>query len=424
MRKLWLTLVICVLLIATMSSLVGAQEEITLRISWWGSQERHDRTMAVIELFEERYPHITIEPEFAGWGDYWDRIATQAAGRNLPDVYQQDMQYIDLYSSRGMLEDLNPYVESGALDTTYIADAEISGGMIDGKLFGINLGSNALVAIYDPAMFAQAGVEAPGPEWTWDDYVEIGRKIKAELGVPFAPGLPGNMFHAFQHVLRQNDLLFYAPDGKSLGFDDDQLLTDLLQLELDLVNEGVLATPAVRDEVNSLEDELMITGDAATVWHWSNAIVAVTAAADRPLGMITLPKAKDQVREGLYIKPSMFFSAAESSPNKDAAVMFIDFFINDVEANKILFAERGVPISSYVREELEPLLTDVQIQMFNYLDLAAQHSSAIDPPEPPGHPEVLRLIEDIESMVLHGASTPAEAAKMFRQEANRILRSQ
>ena len=57
MRKLWLTLVICVLLIATMSSLVGAQEEITLRISWWGSQERHDRTMAVIELFEERYPH-------------------------------------------------------------------------------------------------------------------------------------------------------------------------------------------------------------------------------------------------------------------------------------------------------------------------------------------------------------------------------
>ena len=150
-------------------------------------------------------------------------------------------------------------------------------------------------------MFAQAGAEPPGPEWTWDDYVEIGRKIKAELDVPFAPGLPGNMFHAFQHVLRQNDLLFYAPDGKSLGFDDDQLLADLLQLQLELVNEGVLATPAVRDEVNSLEDELMITGDAATVWHWSNDIVAVTAAADRPLGMITLPKAKDQVREGLYI---------------------------------------------------------------------------------------------------------------------------
>ena len=73
----------------------------------------------------------------------------------------------------------------------------------------------------------------------------------------------------------------------------------------------------------------------------------------------------------------MFFSVAETSPHKELAVEFIDFFINDVEANKILFAERGVPISAKVREGLEPLLTDVQVQMFNYLNLITQHSSAI-----------------------------------------------
>ena len=94
-----------------------AQEKIVLRVSWWGSQGRHDRTLAAIELFEQKYPHITIEPEFAGWDNYWERIGAQAAGRNLPDVFQQDMQYLDLYSSRNMLADLQPYVDSGAIDT-------------------------------------------------------------------------------------------------------------------------------------------------------------------------------------------------------------------------------------------------------------------------------------------------------------------
>ena len=224
-------------------------------------------------------------------------------------------------------------------------------------------------------------------------------------------------------MLRQNRYPFYAPDGSGLGWNDDSLLEDFFALELQLYKEGLFASPALRDEISSVEQDLLVTRQAATAWAWSNQIVAMSLAADRPLGLITLPKAKDQVKEGLYIKPSMFFSVAESSPHKDAAVLFIDFFTNDIEANKILMAERGVPISAKVREALEPFLTDVQIKMFEYLNLVSQHSSPIDPPEPAGHPEVNRLLDDLQSMVLHEVITPAEAAKNFRQEATRILRS-
>ena len=150
-------------LLVGISSIGVAEEQIVLRVSWWGSQGRHDRTLAAIELFESKYPHITIEPEFAGWENYWERIAAQAAGRNLPDVFQQDMQYLDLYGSRGMLLDLGPYVESGAIDITYISESELAGGMLNGKLLAINLGSNAMVGIYDPELFTQAGIEPPGP---------------------------------------------------------------------------------------------------------------------------------------------------------------------------------------------------------------------------------------------------------------------
>lgn len=423
MKRTLAVILLASLLVGVLAVGSAAEEEIVLRVSWWGSQGRHDRTLEVIELFESKYPHITIEPEFAGWENYWERIAAQAAGRNLPDVFQQDMQYLDLYGSRGMLLDLGPYVESGAIDTTHISDSELAGGMLNGKLLAINLGSNAMVGIYDPELFAQAGIEPPGPEWTWDDYLELGRTVVDKLGIHWATQFPGNFFHAFHHVLRQHGYPFYAPDGSGLGWDDDKLLEDFLALELQLYKEGVFASPALRDEISSVEEDLLVTRQAATAWAWSNQIVAMSLAADRPLGLITLPKAKDQVKEGLYIKPSMFFSVAESSPHKDAAVLFIDFFTNDVEANKILMAERGVPISSAVREALQPYLTEVQVQMFEYLDLASQHSSAIDPPEPAGHPEVNRTLDDLQSMVLHEEITPAEAAKRFRQEATRILRT-
>lgn len=45
----------------------GDQEEITLRIAWWGDQTRHDLTNEVIEMFTEQNPHIKLEPEYASW---------------------------------------------------------------------------------------------------------------------------------------------------------------------------------------------------------------------------------------------------------------------------------------------------------------------------------------------------------------------
>lgn len=59
------------------------------------------------------------------------------------------MQHLDLYGSRGMLLDLTSYIDSGAIDATYISDSELAGGMLDGTLYAINLGSNAMVGIYD-----------------------------------------------------------------------------------------------------------------------------------------------------------------------------------------------------------------------------------------------------------------------------------
>ena len=76
--KLLVALALAALLLPSL--LAAAQDQTEVRISWWGSQNRHDRTIATIELYEELNPDIDIVYEFQGWGDHWTKLATQAAG--------------------------------------------------------------------------------------------------------------------------------------------------------------------------------------------------------------------------------------------------------------------------------------------------------------------------------------------------------
>ncbi|MCH1932529.1 extracellular solute-binding protein, partial [Shewanella sp. A25] len=63
-----------------------SEEAVTLRVTWWGGDSRHPLTQEAIEAFEEKHPNIKVEGAFADWGGYWDKLATQTAGGNAPDI--------------------------------------------------------------------------------------------------------------------------------------------------------------------------------------------------------------------------------------------------------------------------------------------------------------------------------------------------
>src|SRR5215470_2774311 len=56
-----------------------AQADTRLRMFWWGSKERAERTEKANQLFQKNHPGIAIAGETLGWTDYWPRVATQAA---------------------------------------------------------------------------------------------------------------------------------------------------------------------------------------------------------------------------------------------------------------------------------------------------------------------------------------------------------
>src|SRR5688572_13127334 len=120
----------------------AAQSDVRLRMFWWGSRERAERTDKTNKLFQEKNPGLTVTGETLGWTDYWPRLATQTAGRNAPDIIQMDYRYIYEYARRGALLPLDQYVAKG-LNLSDFSEAAIDSGKVDKKIFGVSLGLNS-----------------------------------------------------------------------------------------------------------------------------------------------------------------------------------------------------------------------------------------------------------------------------------------
>ena len=96
-------LAIAIALVMVLS--MTAFAEIELRAAWWGGQERHNNTMAAMDAYAEANG-IKIGYEPNSWSSYFETLATQSVGKNLPDILQMSTTDIINYATNGQIVDL------------------------------------------------------------------------------------------------------------------------------------------------------------------------------------------------------------------------------------------------------------------------------------------------------------------------------
>ena len=121
---------------------------------------------------------MQINAQFADWTGYWDKRSAMDAGGNMPDVVQMDYSYIEQYVAAGLLESFNPYIESGAMDTSMIPQSIIESGAVDGECYAISLGTNTTAMFYTKTLTDSLGIEVP-VHTTFDDIADIGVNVYA-----------------------------------------------------------------------------------------------------------------------------------------------------------------------------------------------------------------------------------------------------
>lgn len=320
---------------------------VELGFGWWGNRIRDEVTKDAADYFTENYPDITFNLNAQSWDNYWDLMSIYAANNDLPDVMQQDYAYIEQWVEAGDLLDLTPYIESGALDLSSMPESVISAGKVGDGLYAVCCAVNAPAMLYNKTLTDSLGIEVP-LNITWDQFVEISKKIYEETGICTIYG-EGNS---------ENPLTYYA---RSLGYtalwDIDgfcptaEEMAGYYQRLIDGVAEGWLYDTDKLLSVDTIDviRHPMVYGSSNEVRTWCalafsnqiSAIQTVAIANDIELGISTWPSS-DPVKSN-YLKPGQFFSVTTDTKNPDLAVAFLNYLLNDVQGNILLRAERGVP---------------------------------------------------------------------------------
>ena len=391
-----------------------------IRLTWWGNPTRDEMTQQVVDAYAEVEESVTISAEPGEWSGYWDKLATQAAGGDLPDVIQMDEKYISEYGGRGTLLDL---AEAG-LDTSEFAEGAVEVGELQGEgLMAINAGLNAAIFLINPAVFEMAGVEIPDDStWTWDDLIDIAVQISenTDEGI-YGMTQMATVQALFQVWVRQMGQDQYKDGGA--GF-DAEAATSLMEYAQRIQDTGAGpdASVSVEDAAQSLDQSLFATDRIGITVAWSNQVVAHDAAVPGGITAIRPPSMTGSSADAaLWYKASMYWSVSATAQDPEAALAFVDYLVNSPDAGKILSVERGVPGNLAVREAITPDLDDANMMAVEYLETIENELGSAPEITPQGGGEFEAILTRAGEDMLFGRITPEEAGQRLVDELEAAL---
>lgn len=389
----------------------AAGEKVTLRMAWWGSQTRHDATNKVIEMYEAQNPNVEIEAEFYDFDSYFTKLDTLVAANDVWDIFQMGGNFPKYMSS---IEPLDSYIEAGTIDVSdttenFLATTRDN----DGTQVGISIGTNTYGIAYDPAMFAEAGLAEPTDDWTWDDWKADCLAITDKLGIYGSSKMDNFIAGVTQRASQaQKDGNFFKKTNDGLDYTDPATFAQYMQMIKDLTDAGSYPDAGAIKEIKDIEGDYLVTEDAAMTWVSSNQIASIVNASGREIKIAPVPRITKDGPYGMGVQSSQQLCIAKGSKNKEEAAKFVNYFVNDIEANKVLNGERGVPIMSKVREVVMEQADESSKMIYDFVDkignFPKEDCNVISPdPKTEIEDQYKLLIEKVQ----YGDTTPEDAAK-------------
>lgn len=391
-------------------------DQVTLRFAWWGNDTRHELTERAIDLFEQKNPDIKVEVEPSDWDSYYDRLTTQVASRETPDVFAIEIRRLGEFAGNGILGDLEGLVDTSALNPNVLAS-----GAVDGVQYAIPTGANAFTVTANTKVLADAGVELPDDSsWTWEEYLALSAEITEATG----DGTFGTQLNFNDAFLR----IYAAQRGEELYGDTElavsqDTLTDWYQLTLDAIDAGATPDAARSTEIGStgIETSLVATNTGAFGMWWSNQLSAITTGSGEEIELLRLPRVEGAATGGTFLQPTMFWTTSSSTKHSEEGAKLIDFLVNDPEAAEILGSDRGLPMNSSVLEQIRGDMPPADVASLDFIESLGDDLAEAPTAPPSGAGDIPDMLERYGEEVIFGRMSPEEAAEALIKEANATL---
>lgn len=197
--------------VGTAASTVGAAatepaattgDKVTIRLATWTGVDEARELQAVIDRINAASTtyQIVHEPQPA---DYYTKIQTNLAGGTAADLIWLSQEYIAGYADKGVLLDISDRL---AADTRGAAKLDdyfpdvLQTAQYNGRTFGLPWVAQPVMLYYNPQLFADAGVEVPNDNWTWDDFKTAAEKLTRDTNNDGQIDVYGTAFNSWPPI--------------------------------------------------------------------------------------------------------------------------------------------------------------------------------------------------------------------------------
>jgi oligogalacturonide transport system substrate-binding protein len=316
-----------------------------LRVSWWGGDSRHQATLDAIEIFESKYPNISIEAEYSGFDGYYQKLVTQLVAKTAPDVFQSDQGWTVEFFNRGdVFLPLEQY--ASVIDLSTFEDQLLNSYCrMGGHTVVVPLGFNGTVLLYNKDLLAKYGVSG-STEWTWEDMIALGRRIHADNpdAYLFTDITDGYIRFVLKPYLEQVTNRIAVTDDYSVGFSQREM-AGVFSFIKELFDSGT-AEPYERSvlyKVSVIDNPAWIAGNIGSTLIFLSTIARDTAGLPFEVGVGRLPIRGGAPTTGQESGPSLMFAGYANTAHPKEAAQFINFFVNDPDSILALGTVRSVP---------------------------------------------------------------------------------
>ncbi|MBR8745013.1 ABC transporter substrate-binding protein [Nocardiopsis sp. MG754419] len=394
-----------------------SEGDVTITFAWWGADDRTQQTLEAIEIFEEEYPNITVEPQYADWAGYWDRLATMTAGGDMPDVAQFDEMYLASYADRGSLLDLSTV--SNILDVSALEDPVLDTGSVNDTLYAVPTGAAPNALAVNTTLFEELGVDLPDFEtWTWDDLHEVGLELHEASDGEYNPlGAMCLDNFSLNVWLRQHGEDLFDREGNVAA--SPETIAACWDRVAEWIDSGAAdsAHEMVENHGVPLDQTGLSQGETLIGFIAGGVFTAQQAAAPQFDFVLGQWPTDDDTADGYqYMKPSMYWSASASSDHPAESALLMDFLTNDTRVAEIFRLDRGLPAHPQFQEVVEPHLDESGAMAMEFNERAMDHVGDAPPITPNGGSVIATIQVRYGHEALLGEKSTQQAAEEFLAE--------
>jgi len=187
---------------AATSAPAAGGEKAKIRLATWAGVDEAKELDAVIDKINTQATTFEIIQE-AQPADYYTKLQTNLAGGTAADLLWLSQEYIAGYAEKGAILDITDRLAKDSRPAAKLDDyypSILQTAQYDQKTFGLPWIAQPVMLYYNPKMFADAGVEPPNENWTWDDFKAAAEKLTKDTNGDGTPDQFGTAFNSWPPI--------------------------------------------------------------------------------------------------------------------------------------------------------------------------------------------------------------------------------